>query len=85
MSNFLKKLILGNITQKSKPRFNPIERRLLNIKAIWNNDHQDDNGIEKIVELPLNLSEQQQFAKSVESVNKLLSVLRNDFFTKEVK
>ena len=43
------------------------------------------NGIEEIVELPLNLNEQHQFAKSVESVNRLLSVLRNDFFTKEVK
>ena len=43
------------------------------------------NGIEKIVELPLNLSEQHQFARSVASVNKLLEVLRNDFFSKEVK
>lgn len=38
------------------------------------------NGIEQIVELPLNLQEQQQFAKSVASVNTLLDVLRNDFF-----
>jgi len=39
------------------------------------------NGIEKIVELPLNLSEQRQFANSVKSVNSLLDILhKNDFF-----
>ncbi|WP_024954676.1 malate dehydrogenase [Sulfurospirillum arcachonense] len=39
------------------------------------------NGVEKIVELPLNLAEQQLFAKSVESVNRLLGTLReNNFF-----
>lgn len=40
------------------------------------------NGVEKIVELPLNLNEQKQFAKSIKSVNQLLKVLRNDFFKK---
>jgi hypothetical protein len=30
----------------AKPEFNPIQKRIQNIKAIWNNDHQDDNGIE---------------------------------------
>ena len=40
-----------------------------------------ENGIEKIVELPLNLSEQQLFSKSVESVNSLLDTLKkNNFF-----
>ena len=43
------------------------------------------NGVEKIVELPLNLNEQHQFARSVESVNRLLNVLRKDFFAKKVK
>ena len=39
------------------------------------------NGIEKIVELPLNLSEQRQFANSVDSVNNLLRILyKNNFF-----
>ena len=39
------------------------------------------NGVEKIVELPLNDDEQQQFSKSVESVDKLLATLhRNNFF-----
>ncbi len=39
------------------------------------------NGIEKIVELPLNLSEQRLFANSVKSVNSLLDILhKNNFF-----
>jgi len=39
------------------------------------------NGIEQIVELPLNLSEQKLFEKSVNSVNSLLEVLnKNKFF-----
>ena len=39
------------------------------------------NGIEKIVELPLNLSEQKLFANSVNSVNNLLDTLhKNNFF-----
>lgn len=38
------------------------------------------NGVEKIVELPLNPSEQQQFSKSVESVNKLLKTLKENNF-----
>ena len=39
------------------------------------------NGIEEIVELPLNLNEQHQFAKSVNSVDKLLETLhKNNFF-----
>jgi hypothetical protein len=35
----------------------PYSKRILNIKAIWNNDHQDDNGIEKIVRLFLSSSQ----------------------------
>jgi len=38
------------------------------------------NGVEEIVELPLNLNEQHQFSKSVNSVNKLLETLRNNNF-----
>lgn len=51
MKKIIRKLLLGNVTKMGKPKFNPIERRIQNIKAIWNNDHQDDNGIEKIVRL----------------------------------
>jgi len=43
------------------------------------------NGIEKIVELPLNLSEQRLFANSVNSVNSLLDTLRNNNFFEEKK
>ena len=51
MRKIIKKLLLGNVSKIPKPKFNPVQRRLLNIKAIWNNDHQDDNGIEKIFRL----------------------------------
>ncbi|WP_333600385.1 potassium channel family protein [Flavobacterium sp.] len=59
MRHFLKKLLLGKITSRDKNRFNvtPIQKRILNIRAIWNNDHQDDNGIEKIVRLILSISQ----------------------------
>ncbi len=59
MKQFLKKLLLGKISEKDKVRFNldPIQKRVLNIRAIWNNDHQDDNGIEKIVRLILSISQ----------------------------
>ena len=50
MGTFIKKLLLGNV-RFVKPDFDPIEKRVQNIKAIWNNTHQDDNGIEKIVRL----------------------------------
>lgn len=54
---FIRKLLIGKVSQNYKPRFNPIERRILNIRAIWNNDHQFDNGIEKIVRLFLSSSQ----------------------------
>lgn len=54
---FIKKLILGRHYKKGKPKFSPIEKRIQNIKAIWNNDHQDDSGIEKIIRLLLSFSQ----------------------------
>lgn len=59
MKQFLKKLLLGKNTHKDKNRFNitPIRKRIFNIRAIWNNDHQDDNGIEKIIRLFLSISQ----------------------------
>lgn len=54
---FIKKLLLGKVSETYKPKLNPIQKRILNIKAIWNNDHQDDNGIEKIVRLLLSISQ----------------------------
>lgn len=55
--NFLEKLLVGNVNKKNAPKYNPIQKRILNIKSIWNNDHQDDNGIEKIVRLFLSSSQ----------------------------
>ncbi|EIA07706.1 potassium channel family protein [Flavobacterium frigoris] len=56
MKKIIRKLLLGNITKVEKPKFNPFQKRIQNIKSIWNNDHQDDNGIEKIVRLFLSSS-----------------------------
>lgn len=41
------------------------------------------NGVEKVVELPLNLSEQRLFSNSVDSVNSLLNILNENKFFKE--
>lgn len=57
MKSILKKLFIGKVFKRDRPKYNPIERRVLNIKAIWNNDHQLDNGIEKIVRLFLSSSQ----------------------------
>lgn len=57
MKAILKKLLLGKVAAKDKPRLNPIERRISNIRSIWNNDHQFDNGIEKIIRLLLSSSQ----------------------------
>lgn len=57
MKSILKKLLLGNVSRLPKPDCNPVDKCLQNIKAIWNNNHQDDNGIEKIVRLFLSSSQ----------------------------
>jgi len=57
MRNFIRKLILGKNYKKDKPKSSPIQKRIQNIKSIWNNDHQDDNGIEKMVRLFLSSSQ----------------------------
>ncbi len=57
MSRILRKLLLGNVARLQRSEFNPIQRRIQNIQAIWNNDHQDDNGIEKVVRLFLSSSQ----------------------------
>jgi Ion channel len=56
---FLRKLLLGKFNKNDRPKLNisPIKKRILNIRAIWNNDHQDDNGIEKIFRLFLSISQ----------------------------
>ncbi|TDD73938.1 potassium channel family protein [Flavobacterium caseinilyticum] len=51
MKKILKKLLLGKTSKGAQPKFNPIQKRIQNIQSIWNNDHHEDNGIEKIVRL----------------------------------
>jgi len=53
----IKKLLVGKVNEKHFHKTNPIQKRIQNIKAIWNNDHEDDNGIEKIVRLFLSSSQ----------------------------
>lgn len=53
MKKIFKKLLLGKTSKGVQPKFNPIQKRIQNIQSIWNNDHQEDNGIEKIVRLVL--------------------------------
>ena len=57
MKAILKKLFLGNLSNVPRPEINPVQKRLQNIKAIWNNNHQNDNGIEKLVRLFLSSSQ----------------------------
>ncbi|MGO4903861.1 potassium channel family protein [Flavobacterium sp. W20_MBD1_R3] len=53
MKKIIKKLFLGKTSQAVQPKCNPLQKRIQNIQSIWNNDHQEDNGIEKIVRLIL--------------------------------
>lgn len=53
----LKKLLIGKVYKNEIPPYNPIQKRILNISSIWNNDHHDDNGIEKLVRLFLAMSQ----------------------------
>lgn len=55
--SIIKKLLVGKVNEKYIQKTNPLRKRILNIKAIWNNDHEDDNGIEKIVRLFLSSSQ----------------------------
>jgi hypothetical protein len=57
MNTILRKLLVGKVSRNYKPKLNPIQKSILNIRAIWNNDHQDDNGIEKMVRLFLSGSQ----------------------------
>jgi len=53
MRKFLRKLVFGKImtSELHHSAISPLTKRLANIKAIWNNDHHDDIGIEKIFRL----------------------------------
>ncbi len=58
MKIFFKKLLLGKHPTGDTPiPVGAIEKRFQNIKAIWNNDHEDDIGIEKLLRLFLAVSQ----------------------------
>jgi hypothetical protein len=57
MKGILIKLFLGDLSKVSKPELNPLKKRIQNIESIWNNNHQNDNGIEKLVRLFLSSSQ----------------------------
>lgn len=57
MRKILKKLLLGKVSIKDRPKSNPIRKCLKNVKSIWENDHHEDNGIEKIFRLTLSSSQ----------------------------
>jgi len=57
MKFFLKKLILGKPSVDEKPTIPAIEKRIKNIKTIWNNEQHDDIGLEKILRLFLAISQ----------------------------
>lgn len=51
------KLFLGRPHEGEIPNHGSIHRRLRNIKAIWNNEYDNDNGIEKVLRLFLAVSQ----------------------------
>ena len=53
----IKKLFLGKPNAGANLEVGTIQKRIQNIKAIWNNDHQDDVGIEKVFRLFLAASQ----------------------------
>jgi len=57
MKIFLKKLILGKPSVDEQPIKGAIDKRIRNIKAIWDNEQHDDIGIEKILRLFLAISQ----------------------------
>jgi hypothetical protein len=57
MKDFLKKLFLGRNYENETPLEGTIQKRWRNVKSIWNNEHHDDVGVEKIFRLLLALSQ----------------------------
>ena len=53
---FFRKLFIGRVSKTDISTLNPIKKRILNIKSIWDNDHNNDNGIEKIFRLFLSIT-----------------------------
>jgi len=57
MRRLLKKLVLSGNESNRRDDSSTIEKRISNIRNIWNNEHQDDVGIEKILRLFLAVSQ----------------------------
>lgn len=57
MKLFFRKLILGKPEVDSQPVERAFDKRIKNIKAIWNNEQHNDIGIEKILRLFLAISQ----------------------------
>jgi hypothetical protein len=55
--HFIRKLFLGNTHATAKATTSAIDKRIRNIKAIWNNEQHNDIGIEKILRLFLALTQ----------------------------
>ncbi|MBK8954884.1 MAG: two pore domain potassium channel family protein [Saprospiraceae bacterium] len=51
MHHFIRKLFFGNNEHRHPPGHKYVDRRKQNIKAIWNNEHHEDFGLEKIIRL----------------------------------
>ena len=57
MPNFVSKLVFGKSSLEPRTKSDVLGRRVRNLKAIWDNEHQDDIGLERIVRLLLALSQ----------------------------
>lgn len=57
MIKFIKQLILGHTPIQRPIGESTLKHRTANIKAIWNNDHEDDSGLEKLFRLFLAVSQ----------------------------
>lgn len=57
MQRHFKKLLIGKGRTEDVPRRSVIERRWENITAIWNNEFDEDSGLEKVVRLALAASQ----------------------------
>lgn len=51
MKKVIKKLILGKHADTPFKAEENIDKRKVNVKAIWENEHHDDFGLEKIIRL----------------------------------
>jgi voltage-gated potassium channel len=57
MGSFFKKLLIGNPDPEENKPNEVLQKRISNVKAIWNNTHHNDSGIEKILRLFLAISQ----------------------------